>query len=77
MSSPHSPFPPENQAQKGQPTADQASNSQTSTTEKSAITPSTGQKNIEHLTREIVHELISNWLTIELKASWIVTRSTN
>ena len=70
MSTPHSPFPNENQAKKGQPTADQASNSQTSTTEKSAITPSTGQKNIEHLTREIVHELISK--RIRLLTNWDV-----
>ena len=71
MSTPHSPFPSENQAkQKAQPVDDQSSGGETSTREKSAITSSASQKNIEHLTREIVHELISK--RIRLLTNWDV-----
>ena len=63
------PFPPENQAKQGaQPTADQASDSQTSAQGKSAITSPASQQKIEHLTREIVHELISK--RIRLLTNW-------
>ena len=69
MPTPHSPFPPENQSQQGAgPTGDQASDDPTSATGKSAITSSTSQQNIEHLTREIVHELISK--RIRLLTNW-------
>ena len=66
MSTPHSPFPSENQAKQG--STNQALDGQTSTTGKSAITSSANPKNIEHLTREIVHELISK--RIRLLTNW-------
>ena len=69
MSTPKSPFPSENQAKQGaQPTGGQASDDQNSTTGKPAITSSANQQNIEHLTREIVHELISK--RIRLLTNW-------
>ena len=66
MSTPHSPFPSENQAEQGR--TKPASDGQTSTTGKSAITSSATQQTIEHLTREIVHELISK--RIRMLTNW-------
>jgi len=69
MSTSDSSFPPENQAKQGTPsTTGEASDGKKSASEKPAITSSASQQKIEHLTREIVHELISK--RIRLLANW-------
>lgn len=63
MTTPHTPFSSENQAKRGA----QSTDGLTTTSEKTAIN-SPDPPNVEHLTREIVHELISK--RIRLLTNW-------